>query len=106
MLGSPLIRKSRPTDPKRVQNAGDESTLGIGVGLSIQAVDLGKLVLQRRVLVRNRRIGPQAVAKSQPLVPNQTSEGHEMQTVRALSEAGLAKPGHYICPVWCVLRSQ
>src|SRR2546425_7449758 len=25
---------------------------------------------------------------------------HEMQMVRALSEAGFAKPVHYICPVW------
>lgn len=84
---------------KCAQNASDEGSLGVGVGLSVQAVDRGELVLQGGILVGNGRSRPKAISKPQPLVPERAAERYQVQMVRSHRKAGLAEPVHHIDPV-------
>src|SRR5690606_11769907 len=72
----------RPPELERDQ-AMDEVRLAVGVSLPVCAVAGRELVLQRRVLEPRRRIGAQAIAKSEPLDPRRASERNEVQMVRA-----------------------
>ena len=57
------------------------------------------------VLLRNRRMRPQAVAKPDPIMPEGTPEWHEVKMVCSLSETGLTEPVHDICSIRRILVS-
>ena len=62
-------------------------------------------MFEHRVLLRNRRMRPQAVAKPDPIMPEGTPEWHEVKMVCSLSETGLTEPVHDIRSIRRILVS-
>src|SRR5258705_4855234 len=88
-----------------VQNMRHEGPLVLSVSLSIQSVEARQAMFEHRVLLRNRRMRPQAVAKPDPIMPEGTSEWHKVKMECSLSETGLTEPVHDIRSIRRILVS-
>lgn len=79
-----------------LEGCPDEGALGLGVGIAVVSVPLGKFTLQRRVATGDLRVSSEPIAEGQLVAIALRTCGDEVQMMGAPRPVRLAEPVHLL----------